>query len=107
MEEYQMDKFRVEQLRKANEVPFKVVDWLIHLTPVVDHDEWGTMYRGCVLAQDCYGTYAAVVGTTDRLLRRDTSVPSDATPYRILKIEKRISAFVRKQQPSGESARTI
>ncbi|MDR3564027.1 MAG: hypothetical protein P4N41_24690 [Negativicutes bacterium] len=91
-----MDKFRVEQLRKANEVPFKVVDWLEHLTPVVVHDEWGTMYRGCVLAQDCYGTYAAVVGTTDRLLRTHNDVSPDDTPYRILKIEKRITAFMRK-----------
>jgi len=90
-----MDKISVEQLRKANEVPFQVVDWLEHLTPVVDHDEWGTMYRGCVLAQDCYGTYAAVVGTTDRLLRTHSSVAQGATPYRILKIEKRIRAFIR------------
>lgn len=92
-----MDRLRVEQLRKANEVPFKVVDWLEHLTPVVDHDEWGTMYRGCVLAQDCYGTYAAVVGTTDRLLRTHSNIASGDTPYRILKIEKRIRAFVRRQ----------
>ncbi|MDR3563088.1 MAG: hypothetical protein P4N59_16880 [Negativicutes bacterium] len=88
-----MGQANVEELRKANAVPFRVVDWLEQLTPVVVHDEWGTMYKGRILAQDSYGTFAAIVGTTDRLLNTHAATPSEQSPYRILKIDGKVLAF--------------
>jgi len=90
-----MDMVHINQLRKANEVPFRVVDWLEALTPVVVSDELGTMYRGCIMAEDGYGKYAAIVGTTDMLLKTPPESAPNGTPYRILKLEKRIVPFGR------------
>ena len=89
-----MDQTQVNRLRRANEIPFQVVRWLEELTPVVEHDEFGTIYKGCILAEDGYGKYAAIIGTTDELLRTHIYA-DDATPFRVLKIEKRIVAFGR------------
>jgi hypothetical protein len=81
---------QVNQLRKTNQLPFKIIGWIERLSPIVLHDDLGTLYRGSVLAQDDYGLYTAIVGTTDRLLMTDESEAKD-TAYKILKVETDIS----------------
>ena len=83
-----MDIVHINKLRKANEIPFKIVSWLEELHPIVDHDDVGTLYKGNILAEDEYGKYAAIVGTTDQFLKNPLEVTSDGTQYKILKIEK-------------------
>lgn len=95
-----MNKTEINQLRRANAIPFKVVDWLEALTPIVAHDEFGVIYRGCILAEDGYGKYAAIIGTTDRLLKTAGDIAHYSTPYRILKVEKRIIPFSRSTRQS-------
>jgi len=85
-----MDMTQINKLRKANQLPFKVVNWLEQLTPVMVHDEFGTMYKGRIIAEDDYGRYAATVGVTDQLMA--TMVCSSA-PFRILKMERGILVF--------------
>ena len=69
--------------RQANEIPFKVFYWLKGLTPVEEHEQYGTMYKGYALAEDPYGKFAAIIGTTDQLLTTATDAP-----LRVLKIKK-------------------
>lgn len=83
-----MDMLQINKLRKDNEVPFKVLNWLEKLNPMVEHDDFGRMYKGCVLAEDIYGKYAAIIGTTDQLLKTSLDETTNGTQYRILKIEK-------------------
>ncbi len=83
-----MDMLQINKLRKANELPFKVLHWLEALNPIVEHDAVGKMYKGCVLAEDGYGKYAAIVGTTDQLLNTPLEAISNGTQYKVLKIEK-------------------
>ncbi len=78
---------QINKLRKANEIPFKVVSWLQELDPIVEHDDFGMMYKGCILAEDDYGKYAAIVGTTDQFLNAPLEVTSNSTQYKVLKIE--------------------
>jgi len=82
-----MELLQVNTLRKANEIPFKILDWLEELNPIVEHEDFGMMYKGCVLAEDGYGKYAAVVGTTDVLLQTPLEAISNGTHYKILKLE--------------------
>lgn len=83
-----MDMLQINKLRKDNEIPFQVVSWLEKLNPMVEHDDFGRMYKGCVLAEDIYGKYAAIIGTTDQLLKTPLEATTNGTQYRILKIEK-------------------
>lgn len=83
-----VDITQVNKLRRANEIPFRVIDWLEELSPVATHDDFGMMYKGCILAKDCHGKFAAIVGTTDQLLKMPLDNSANTTPYRILKIEK-------------------
>ena len=78
---------QINKLRKDNEVPFQVLSWLEKLNPMVEHDDFGRMYKGCVLAEDIYGKYAAIIGTTDQLLKTPLENATNGTQYRILKIE--------------------
>lgn len=82
-----MDMLQINKLRKDNEIPFKVVSWLENLNPMVEHDDFGRMYKGCVLAEDIYGKYAAIIGTTDQLLKIPLESTTNGTQYKILKIE--------------------
>lgn len=82
-----MDIVQINKLRKANEIPFKVLDWLEDLNPIVEHDDFGMMYKGCVLAQDDYGKYAAIIGTTDQLLKTPIEQAMNGTLYKVLSIE--------------------
>lgn len=83
-----MDMLQINKLRKDNEIPFQVLSWLEKLNPMVEHDDFGRMYKGCVLAEDIYGKYAAIIGTTDQLLKTPLEATTNGTQYRILKIEK-------------------
>jgi hypothetical protein len=85
-----MGVLQINQLRKSNQLPFTIVGWIEKLAPVVLHDELGTLYRGAILAQDDYGLYTAVVGTTDQLLKTRELNALDI-PYKILKIENDIA----------------
>ncbi len=85
-----MEPAQINKLRKANQIPFKVVNWLEQLTPLVVHDEFGVMYKGRIIAEDDYGMYAATVGVTDQTMAR--RVCSSAL-FRILKIEQGIYIF--------------
>lgn len=95
-----MDKAQIDYLRKTNVVPFTIVDWLETLSPVIVDESVGTMYKGCILAEDGYGKYAAIVGTTDELLTTPAEKTQNGTPYRILKIEHRIVPFRPRQTAS-------
>jgi len=77
---------QINTLRKANEVPFKILNWLEELNPIVEHEDFGMMYRGCVVAEDNYGKYSAIVGTTDRLLKTPIEATPNRTQYKILKV---------------------
>lgn len=94
-----MSVVQVNQLRKANQLPFTIVGWIEKLTPVLVHDDLGTLYKGAVLAQDDYGLYTAVVGTTDQLLRTRDNDSKDAS-YKILKIENDIAVNQYAAMPS-------
>ena len=83
-----MDMLQINKLRKANEIPFKVLSWLEELNPIVEHDELGMMYKGSILAEDGYGKFAAIIGTTDYLLKNPLKVTSNGTQYKILMIER-------------------
>ena len=83
-----MEILEINKLRKSNEVPFSIVSWLKELVPIVEHDVFGMMYRGCVLAEDDYGKYTAIIGTTDYLLKNPLEVTSNGTQYKVLKIEE-------------------
>jgi|GEM_PF-1679406 hypothetical protein len=82
-----MDMLQINQLRKNNQIPFNVLNWLEKLNPMVEHDDFGKMYKGSVLAEDIYGKYAAIVGTTDQLLRTPLETIANRNQYKILKIE--------------------
>lgn len=82
-----MEMLQINKLRKSNEVPFSIISWLKELDPIVEHDDFGMMYRGCVLAEDDYGKYTAIIGTTDHLLENPLEVTSNGTLYKILKVE--------------------
>ncbi|MDR3562699.1 MAG: hypothetical protein P4N59_14860 [Negativicutes bacterium] len=86
---------QINKLRKANQIPFRVVSWLEQLTPVVLDDEFGTMYEGRIIAEDHYGRYAATVGVTDQLMVSPVTTCS-RTPFRILKMEQGILVFEKK-----------
>ena len=83
-----MEMSRVNDLRQGNKLPFQVVGWLEVLTAVIEHDEFGMMYRGRVIAEDEHGRYLAIIGTTDQLLSRPLNCTSNNNPYKILKVEK-------------------
>ncbi|HMM22710.1 MAG TPA: hypothetical protein PKA10_18480 [Selenomonadales bacterium] len=97
-----MNKTQIDYLRKTNAIPFTIVDWLETLSPVIVDDHVGTMYKGCILAEDGYGKYAAIVGTTDKLLTTPADKFLNGTPYRILKIEQKIVPFCSRQTASGQ-----
>jgi len=82
-----MELLQINTLRKANEIPFKIVSWLEELNPIVEHDDFGMMYKGCILAEDTYGKFAAVVGTTDALLKTPLEAIANGTQYKILKLD--------------------
>lgn len=82
-----MDILHINKLRRTNEIPFKVISWLEELMPIVDHDDVGTIYKGSILAEDSYGKYTAIVGTTDQFLKSPLEVTANGTQYKILKIE--------------------
>jgi hypothetical protein len=90
-----MDRAQVNKMRKANQIPFKVVNWLEQLIPAVVHDEFGVMYKGRIIAEDDYGKYAATVGVTNQSM-----VPMDCSsaPFRILKMEQGILVFDNKKK---------
>lgn len=54
---------------------------------MVEHDDFGMMYKGSILAEDGYGKYAAIIGTTDLLLKTPLEATSNGTQYKVLKIE--------------------
>jgi len=83
-----VDLTQVNNLRQSNAIPFKILTWLEELKPVAAHDEFGSMYIGCVLAEDSYGKYSAIVGTTYRLLETPLDAFPNGTPYKILKIDQ-------------------
>lgn len=89
-----MDKAQVSRLRKTNTIPFKVIYWLEALVPVLEHDDLGVMYKGCVIVEDSFGRYAAIIGTTDKLLSGHYDV-NGGTPFKVLKVESNILAFGR------------
>jgi len=83
-----MDMLQINKLRKSNEIPFSILNWLQELDPIVEHDDVGMMYKGCVLAEDGYGKYTAIIGTTDHLLKTPLEFTTNGTQYKILKIEE-------------------
>jgi len=99
-----MDMAEINLLRKANQIPFKIFRWLKVLTPVVVHDEYGTMYKGCIIAEDSFGKYVAIIGVTDQLLRATSTMDCNDTPLKILKIEKRILVFERSEKKNCENS---
>lgn len=99
-----MNRLQINKLRKANKVPFKVVKWLEQLTPVVVDDEFGTMYKGRIIAEDNYGQYAATVGVINQLLAVAPMPGPGSAPFRILKIEPGILVFDKNKKglPAGK-----
>jgi len=89
-----MDEVLIGQMRKNGKVSFKVIDWLEKLTPIAVHDDFGTMYKGCILAKDDYGIYTAVVGTTDQLLGSSSDCVSQGLIYKVLKVSNNISNII-------------
>jgi hypothetical protein len=87
-----MDKSVVNELRRTNAVPFRVVYWLEALAPILEHDDFGIMYKGYVLAEDSFGKFSAIIGTTDKLLGTPLDVVPNGTPYKILKVEDSVAA---------------
>lgn len=83
-----MDMLQINKLRKSNEIPFNILNWLKELYPIVEHDDFGMMYKGCVLAEDGYGKYTAIIGTTDHLLKTPLEITPNGMHYKILKIEE-------------------
>lgn len=78
-----MEAAQLNKRRQANEIPFKIFYWLQGLSPVGEQEKSVT-YKGYALAEDAYGKYAAIIGTTDQLLKE----ASDA-PLKVLQIRKR------------------
>lgn len=89
-----MNNGQLLHLRKSNSVPFQIVRWLAELSPIVEHEDLGMLYKGLVLVEDEYGQYAAVVGTSEQLLK----IPPEAcpNPYRILRVEQNVLPFGRR-----------
>lgn len=80
------NKEQVEQMRLNNEVPFKVVNWLEELEVIEENEEFGKIYNGVILAEDAYGVYTALVGTTDELLAAPIDQVCNGSPYKIMGI---------------------
>jgi len=83
-----MKKFsELISMREANEIPFKVVGWLNELEECGEDKEFGKIYRGRIIAQDGYGMYTAIIGTTDHLLATPPEETCNGQPYKIMKVE--------------------
>ena len=89
-----MDEVQINQLRKSGKVLFKVIDWVEKLTPIAVHDDFGTMYKGCILAKDEFGIYTAIVGTTDQLVSSSPGSASQELIYKVLKVSDNISNII-------------
>lgn len=80
------DKDQVDQMRLNNELPFQVVSWIEELEVIEENDKFGKIYNGVILAEDVYGVYTALVGTTDELLAAPADQVCNISPYKIMGI---------------------